>query len=67
MQESTDQFQRGWRIDRLAGDCYVYGKNIFSVRYHKDATNSVLSQDGDCLQSGHKRICWITDIDTFSF
>jgi hypothetical protein len=27
-QESTDQFQRSWRIDRHAGDSYVYGMNI---------------------------------------
>ncbi|KAF9770111.1 hypothetical protein IL306_012386, partial [Fusarium sp. DS 682] len=29
-QESTDQFQRGWRIDRHAGDSYVYADDFIA-------------------------------------
>lgn len=31
-EESAEQFQRGWRIDRYAGDSFMYGTATSSIK-----------------------------------
>jgi hypothetical protein len=39
-EDATDQFQRGWRVDRRAGDSWMYGM----VLHHHHCSKSVLKQ-----------------------
>ncbi|EXK79484.1 hypothetical protein FOQG_15912 [Fusarium oxysporum f. sp. raphani 54005] len=44
MQESTDQFQRGWRIDGHAGDSYVYA-HVFIAETNDETFDGMRALD----------------------